>query len=449
MYTPQPTLLLVVTGVLALSAPACSRDTTEADTTTVARDPDRPVNVDLRPRTRLVRGPLPTSPAGLLAYVGANGNLYVVDPASGSTAQLTEDGSSAGTERGIFHAGMAWSRTGELAFARTDPETSESALFVTRPGDGETTQIAEGGQLIYASWSPAPCEALQCSRLGVIVDADGRAGGDVAFRVHEFAASFAGRPVLEDEAAQVYFAWSERGDRVVRHVLDTRQSLDEVDVERGLTRRLEKSPGPFFAPSFSRGRLVYARADVEGDELRVSVFADAVVAHVSRDARRVAFAPSPDGRRLAVAVRRGPEETPESAFDPIRVVDLASGEITVAGPTTLWTKAFYWSPDGERLAYLTWLGNDVSTFNQWRIFDVAGGSDTGLAAFQPTATFATLTAFFDQFSQSHSFWSPDGRYLAYAAVRAGEPQVWLLDTRARPSRRLLIADGVVAAFSWR
>ncbi|MGH8983350.1 MAG: hypothetical protein ACRDY6_05680, partial [Acidimicrobiia bacterium] len=99
MHIPPLTLLLVVTGVLALSAASCSRDTTEADTTTVARDPDTPVSVDLRPQTRLVRGPLPTSPAGLLAYVGANGNLYVVDPASGSTAQLTEDGSSAGTER--------------------------------------------------------------------------------------------------------------------------------------------------------------------------------------------------------------------------------------------------------------------------------------------------------------------------------------------------------------
>lgn len=440
-----------MSGVLAFSAAACSRDTPGADTTTAARDPDAPVSVDLRARTRIVRGPLPSSPAGLLAYLGTNGNLYVVDPATGSTAQLTVDGSSAGTERGIFHAGMAWSRTGELAFARTDRETSRSALFVTRPGSGKTTSIAEGGQLIYASWSPATCEALECSRLGVITDADGRAGGDIAFRVHEFATSSAGRPVLEDEAAQVYFAWSERGDRVVRHVLDKRQSLDEIDVERGLTRRVEESPGPFFAPSFSRGRLVYALADREvgGDELTVSVSADAVVAHVPRDARRVAFAPSPDGLRLAVAVRRGPEETPESAFDPVRIVDLASGEITRAGPSTLWTKAFYWSPDGRRLAYLTWVDSDVSAFNQWRIFDVADATDTGLAAFQPTATFGTLTAFFDQFSQSHSLWSPDGRYLAYAAVRAGKPQVWLLDTRARPSRRLLIADGVVAAFSWR
>lgn len=448
MQTPL-TLLLVVTGVLAISAAACSRDAPEADTLTVARDPDTPISVDLRARARLVRGPLPRSRAGLLAYVGTDGNLYVVDPATGSTAQVTDDGSSAGTERGIFHAGMAWSRTGELAFARTDRETSRSALFVTRPGSGKTTSIAEGGQLIYASWSPATCEALACSRLAVIRDADGRPGGGVALKVHGFATSSAGEPVLEDEASQIYFAWSERGDRIVRHLLQRRQSLDEVDIERGLTRRLEVSPGPFFAPSFSRGRLVYALADGDGDELAVSISAKAVVVHVSRDARRVAFAPSPDGLRLAVAVRRGPQETPEAAFDPVRIVDLASGEITAGGPTTLWTKAFYWSPDGKRLAYLTWIDSDVSAFNQWRIFDVRDATDTGLAAFQPTAAFGTLTAFFDQFSQSHSLWSPDGRYLAYAAIRAGKPQVWLLDTRARPSRRVLIADGVAAAFSWR
>lgn len=399
---------------------------------------------DLRGRAELVDGPLPVAAGGHLAYVGADGNVYVVDPATAETVQVTADASSADTGSGIFHTGLAWSRGGRLAFARTDTEAFRSSLFVTVPGRSARRIAGPAGILIYASW------ARSGERLATITDADGTPGGDVALTVREVPAASPPRPLLEERGGQIYFAWG-REDGLVRHLLDLdRRHLDEVDLAGGAATGVGGSLAPFLAPAVANGRIVYAVADARVSEPEVTVDAAAVVVHAPTEARRVAFAPSPDGRRLAFAVRGPRGMTPDDAFAPARIVDLATGEVTVAGPRTLFTKAFYWSPDGGRLAYLNALDSGAaSSLSQWRLFDVEANEDRGLAAFQPTATFETLTTFFDQFGQSHPLWSPDGRYLTYAAVADGEAHVWLLDTREESGRRTLVADGVVAAFSWR
>ena len=417
--------------------------------TVVVTDSTRPAAEprDLRESARVVEGRLPPSPSGHLAYVGADDNVYVVDPVMGATVQVTDDGSSADTGSGIFHTGMAWSETGELAFARTDVEAFTSSLFVTVPGSGELERVTSaGGMLIYASWSPAPCGGRGCSGLAYVADGDGEPGGEVALRVLRPAAA-RWRPVLEQRAAQIYFAWAGGRERLVRHVLEADGRLEDVDLDRGTARAIRASLAPFLAPAFTGGRVVYAVADAPDADPSVTVTDSAVVVHAPPDARRVAFAPSPDGSRLALAVRRGPQTTPEQAFGHPWIVDLGTGEVSRVGPPSLWAKAFYWAPDSLRLAYLTWLDNDLRPYNQWRVFDVRTGEDHGFVAFQPTRTFETLTTFFDQFGQSHRLWSPDGRYLTYAAVsNEGQDQVWLLDTK-RSHERTLVADGVVATFS--
>ena len=406
---------------------------------------------------RVVTRPLPRSRSGHLAYVGTDGNVYVVHPRTALTVQVTDDASSAQTDLGIFHTGLAWSRTGELAFARTNVESFTSSVFVTVPGTGSVTRVAgPSGMLIYASWSPATCRALACSRLATIADVNGEPGGNVALKVLQFAAGARPRHVVDEKAAQIYFAWAGGPTRLVRHVLGpglgSAGRLDHLDLASGASTRVGGRLAPFFAPAFARGRVVFALADGpkarEGDAT-VTLDRSTVVVHAPRNATRVAFAPSPDGTQLAFAVRLGPRSTPPLAFDQAHVVDLRTGKVTPVGSPTLWTKAFYWSPDSTRLAYLTWLDNEYRQYNQWRVFDVVAETDAGFAAFEPTRTFDTVTTFFDQFGQSHNLWSPDGRYLTYGAVSIeGRQQVWLVDTK-RNGESSLVADGVVSAFSWR
>ena len=312
---------------------------------------------------------------------------------------------------------------------------------------------SERGILIYASWSPARCGDMTCSRLATIRDVDRKPGGKVAMEVLAFPSRASARSLLENTGPQVYFSWAGRDGRMIRHVLghDILRGpgrLEDVDLAAGRAKPIRGAFAPFLAPAFTAGRVVYALADSSTEESRVTLTDSAVVVHVPQGVRRVVFTPSPDGRRLAFAVRGRSRATPEQAFEEPWIVDLETGEMEAVGPVTLWTEAFYWSPDSRRLAYLTYLDNEYRPYNQWRIFDAASGEDRGSVSFQPTATFDTLTTFFDQFGQSHSFWSPDGRYLAYAAVsKDGRDQVWLLDARDRKTRTL-VADGVVGIFSW-
>jgi TolB protein len=446
-------IVLTLASIGAFALAGCERGGEQAVTVTVTAPADetRPLEErDLRDVTKLVEGPLSRSASGHLAYVGSDENVYVVDPLSGATVQVTSDRSSGGTGFGIFHTGLAWSRSGQLAFARTDIDSFTSSLFMTVPGSGKVTRLApEGGMLIYASWSPAKCAESACNELAYIADVDREPGGNVSLKVIDVPAHASPRPMLEQEAEQIYFSWTGDPGRIIRHVLDRRTRLEEVDVAAGSSRAIRGPFAPFLAPAYAAGRVVYAVAGPSDAEPRVTVSRSAVVVHVPRGSRRVVFAPSPDGHRLAFAVRGRSQLTPPQAFEEPWIADVETGELMRVGPPSLWSEAFYWSPDGERLAYLTWLDNDFRQFNQWRIFDVAAQKDTGSLSFQPTSTFDTLTTFFDQFGQSHSLWSPDSRYLTYAAVGDdGREQIWLLDTR-RSASPLLVADGVVGIFSWR
>ncbi|MDQ3669457.1 MAG: hypothetical protein M3377_04130 [Actinomycetota bacterium] len=451
-------IALLVASAAGIALAACSGGSRDAVTVTVtvavttsapARNAEEEP-ADLRSTSKVVQGRLPSAPSGHLGYVGADDNVYVVDPRTGATVQVTNDHSSADTGYGIFHTGLAWSRTGELLYARTDPDAFQSSLYLTIPGSGKVTKLTdEGGMLIYASWSPSSCAVVSCSELAYIADVDGEPGGKVALDVIAFRDGRATPPFRAAKAAQIYFSWAGRRDRLIRHVLDRGSRLDDVDLTKRTSRPIEARFARFFAPAFTGGRVVYAVADGRATEPTVTLSESAVVVHVPRGVRRVVFAPSPDGSRLAFAVRGRSRLRPAQAFDEPYVVDLNTGDMRPVGPLTLWTEAFYWSPDSTKLAYLTYLDTDYRQFNQWRIYDAASEKDTGSVSFQPTLTFDTLTTFFDQFGQSHSFWSPDSRYLTYAAVSdGGQDQIWLLDTQGKGGRTL-VADGVIGIFSWR
>jgi Tol biopolymer transport system component len=446
-------MAIVAAAAAGVGGAACSASSPEVVTVTVtapaaksAVDPDI---TDLRDTATLVEGRLASSVSGHLGYVGADDNVYVVDPSTGATIQVTDDRSSADTGYGIFHTGLAWSRTGQLVYARTDPDAFKSSLFLTIPGSGKVTRLTdEGGMLIYASWSPATCAVVSCSKLAYIADVDREPGGKVALYVVKFPLGEAHVNATE-VADQIYFSWAGERDHLIQHVLDPGSRLDDVDLSTGKSKPIHARLGPFLAPAYTGGRVVYAVADSHVTTPTVKLTDSAVVVHAPRGTRRVVFAPSPDGRRLAFAVRAKSRLRPAEAFEEPYIVDLDTGKMNSVGPLTLWTEAFYWSPDSSKLAYLTYLDTDYRQYNQWRIYDAASDEDVGSVSFQPTLTFDTLTTFFDQFGQSHSFWSPDSRYLTYGAVSdEGEDQIWLLDTRQN-GKRILVADGVVGIFSWR
>ena len=74
--------------------------------------------------------------------------------------------------------------------------------------------------------------------------------------------------------------------------------------------------------------------------------------------------------------------------------------------------AFYWSPDGSRLAYVT-LTADANLY-RWNVLDIESGASWPIADFEPSVDQLTLFQFFDQYGRSHRVWSPDSAKITFA-----------------------------------
>ena len=112
--------------------------------------------------------------------------------------------------------------------------------------------------------------------------------------------------------------------------------------------------------------------------------------------------------------------------------------------------AFFWSPDGKRLAYLNWVPLGNNDWAQWRVVDVTTGEDRGYKMFDPAPALRFTLNSFSQYAQSHRLWSPNGRYLTYADRDFnGNERVWLIDTWARTAIDPIFVDrGSLAFWSW-
>jgi TolB protein len=111
----------------------------------------------------------------------------------------------------------------------------------------------------------------------------------------------------------------------------------------------------------------------------------------------------------------------------LKVVDGASGEVRALSRPEEHVSAFFWSPDGARIAYLTYDGDyQAEGPRAWHIIELAGGTVQDFATFQPSLAFVGLQVYFDAYTFSFSPWSPDSSRLAYGV----EDGVYVLDVAA-------------------
>jgi TolB protein len=79
--------------------------------------------------------------------------------------------------------------------------------------------------------------------------------------------------------------------------------------------------------------------------------------------------------------------------------------------------AYFWSPDGSKIAYVTI--PDGQSALRWMLFDVNTGGRFELVDFVPSSDQLTMFSFFDQYAYSHSLWSPDSSHLVFAGTLSG------------------------------
>lgn len=128
-----------------------------------------------------------------------------------------------------------------------------------------------------------------------------------------------------------------------------------------------------------------------------------------------------------------------NGFGPLKLVAL-DGKVYTLSAQDDNVVAFFWSPNGEQLAYLTPAGRTSNGAVQlrWQLVNRTGGAPRALTTFAPSQEFLAQINFFDAYALSFDLWSSDGRALVYSA-RDG---VYVLDIgRGIASRR---SDGVLA-----
>ena len=383
--------------------------------------------------------PVDVPVANRLLVLDSDGNVVTVDPDGTDRFALTTDAS---TTRQYLQP--TWSPGAQL-IAWTEVETGgeeQLTKLVTVSFDGAYRAEAEVPFApFYIFWSPLG------DKLAYLSNWDRFSVPSMALRVADIpvpaAESTDAAPTLDvrtvAEGSPFYFSWNPGGDRLVTHVGNETLQLQDLD---GARTALAEQPGDFPAPHWTREgeRLVYAVTEDGLQRLVIAGLDGTVEKELTDFSSRIAFAVNTDASQAAYVVTDA--AVTMAALGPLYVVDmetLATRELTDR-PTV----AFFWSPDGQKLAYMTVENGTSGLRFRWWVWDGVTNRDFG--AYLPSRLFfQSYLAFFDQYAQSMNLWSPDSSAFAYPGMRDRLSGIWVQQLEEEAPR--WIGRGTFVAWS--
>jgi TolB protein len=381
--------------------------------------------------------------SGLIAYLGYDGNIYVVDQGGGNSKQITDD-ARVDSSSYLVYSLPVWAADGQqLAFAAyeglSNENPSNNSLFIAqKDGSGLSQAYASSDYVVFYYWSP------DGQKVGVLSETPGQT---LALKL---VPAVGGDSETLDTGSPFYWTWSPDGQSVLIHAggEDGRLAvlqLGESVVERGLNI----TPTAFKAPAFSPdGRqILYAGKTSEGrSSLYVADRDGANARALTEYENEIAFVWSPDGRRVAYI------DSPQ-LDGPITVIDPSGGQSSVTIEEDAY--AFFWSPDSKSMAYFATEtftpegATEPQTIWKLMVMDAASGQTRRLATFLPTERFLQLIPYFDQYHQSLTIWSPDSQNLVVSAYSGdGTPGIFVVAASGNLEPRF-ISEGLMGVWSWR
>lgn len=379
----------------------------------------------------------PSDTGGLIAYVTPTGRPALVDPESGASYRLDER-----AQRAQF---PAWSPDGDaVTVISTGPDGPGVDLYWPALGQRGRAYGSADEPPIYHGWSPdgrrLAVLANRVGGLGLYLVEVPAASADASSAAPDVRAPVSSEapaaPRLLASGAPFFWDWSPDGDALLVH-----RNVMRAEAEVGITGLdayvLDPSfaaPGAFQSPAFSPSGAWIAYATRDGGDTR-RVVLERLTSDDAAESRRelphtgfTAFAWHPERDLLAVqrAVAGGPH-----AYGPIVTIDAERGDLEpLVDDLAL---AFWWSPDGARVAYLAPVPaarpereqqvmarvQSVNGRLALRVVEVASGDVRELARFTPSPLFVTqYLPFFDQYARSHRLWSPASDALVLPVVDA-------------------------------
>lgn len=378
------------------------------------------------------RGTPPTAPGNRILIVRANGNIATINPDGSKPFALTTNAS-----RSRQHSQPTWSPDGEF-IAWTEVNVSSNpvtAAVVTSRFDGsQEVRTVVPFPPFYYYWSPDSSSLAYLSNwLG-----DNNQPG-MAMRIVDVAGGAEEVSTLA-EGQPFYFSWAPDSKRLVIHVGGEFVGLLSLTGDQQLLSQTSTNfPAPQWSPDGSY--LIYAVDDGQSQSLVVTEQDGRVRRKITTYQGIINFTLSPTTNQLAYVVSTGQAGM---AFGPLYLVDIDTERtVEVSEEPVL---AFFWSPDGEKLAFI---GAGTNARGEprlrWQIWD--GASVQEYALFLPSGIFLQrYLPFFDQYAQSMTIWSPDSSAFTYAGrSETGQEGVWVQKLGDEQPAR--VSDGSFAAWS--
>ena len=378
----------------------------------------------------------------LCSYTLAQPRIAYVTP-DAQLATITADGEDMRqlTQGDAVHQFPAFSPDGEqIAVIGRDAEGGFITVYSDEANaSGEELYRDAAQSPFYLYWSP------DSARVAFLANQPGGIGLNIANTTQTGEI----QSELLSSGSPYYWQWREDAQEMLIHA-DTGEgsrvgfiTLEDDTLEPNLA-----DFGTFQAPGISADEtyIAYATGNRLRDDRRVIVESVEPDQGTKREVPHVGVAAlswSPVANQLAI---QSPAEDAARFFGPIRLLDADTGDLEPL--TDKRALAFFWSPDGRYIAYLSAANtsNDqLATADALRVsnsmpvqdrrllldlnlIDIESREERLLSSFAPSPQFVgQFLPFFDQYALSHNVWSPESDALVFSAVNEGSPQVTVFD----------------------
>lgn len=419
----QPTSTPVIVNTPTGGTTAAATTVAPARTTTAATSPTARTTATPRPTIQAPQGF-----TGKLAYLGTDNALYVTkfDGSQPAVALGNSTAPASATQDGTVIEWPTWSKDGsKLAAMSLNVKSGQidTTDIVVTDGNGKNpVKLQEGvaATPVFMSWSP---DGNLLSVLGRGTATSTTLSLSLIDTSKNLATT---KPTVRKvaEGAAVYTGWSPDSQQLLIHTSssanDSALALLAAKDNSAQPTALKVSPSLFRSPAFSfdgsRRAFAVTNSSTGNEDLVLQDKAGNEAGKLDSGGKNDSFSWSPTDSKLAFSVAN---TASQGLYKGIMVLDVdpkASATATLKATQIVSedVAAFFWSPDGKKLAYVAL--NDTGDMLVWKLYDFDAKKGTTIAEWFPSETWGQLINFFDQYSQTNSVWSPDSKALVFAGL---------------------------------
>ena len=349
---------------------------------------------------------------GRIVAIDLNNQLFTVNPDGTNSRQLTSEDDE------IVYLFPAWSPDAEsIAVIGAGDKPATDGIYVFEDIDNASSNrifTADDQQPIYLFWSP---DSENVSFIGPRIGSTlldlriVRRDGSERSRYLAFGQPF-------------YWDWNSTSDEIVFNTNRTTHSeFGYVNPNSGdISDEVASVTGFFNSPDISFDDAYLAYSGVRNGRAQIVIEERETGERVTAQHEGLtALSWSPTNNQLAFISSIGRNQLP---YGELHLADPSGTDETIVNEAVL---AFFWSPDGNKIAYLTITQPDQNNearrgrlsapsrqidgleYQLW-VLDVDSAENQLIGTFRLGDLFVLqFIPFFDQYSRSHSLWSPDSK----------------------------------------